>query len=82
MKVAPSLLYIHHASSETYSPIIEIGEPRKAKIPVSDFSIYEEKFRDRLSLLVKEIFNPEIPFTQTKDIDFCEYCDFKTLCKK
>lgn len=82
LKVAPSLLYIHHASSETYSPIIEIGEPRKAKIPVSDFSIYEEKFRDRLSLLIKEIFNPEIPFTQTKDIDFCEYCDFKTLCKK
>nr|MBP6980677.1 PD-(D/E)XK nuclease family protein [Bacteroides sp.] len=82
LKVAPSLLYIHHASSETYSPIIEIGEPRKAKIAVSDFSIYEEKFRDRLSLLIKEIFNPEIPFTQTKDIDFCEYCDFKTLCKK
>lgn len=82
LKVAPSLLYIHHASSETYSPIIEMGEPRKAKIAVSDFSIYEEKFRDRLSLLIKEIFNPEIPFTQTKDIDFCEYCDFKTLCKK
>ena len=26
LKVAPSLLYIHRAASESYSPVIEIGE--------------------------------------------------------
>lgn len=33
LKVAPALLYIHRASSESYSPVVEMGEPRKPKIP-------------------------------------------------
>ena len=29
LKVAPSLLYIHRAATETYSPVIQMGESRK-----------------------------------------------------
>ena len=29
LKVAPSLLYIHRAASESYSPVIEMGAPRQ-----------------------------------------------------
>ena len=31
MKIAPALLYIHRAATETYSPVIQMGEPRKPK---------------------------------------------------
>lgn len=82
LKVAPSLLYIHRAATETYSPVIQIGEPRKAKEPVNDFSKNEKEFRERLQALLEEIFNPEIPFTQTETIEKCAYCDFKALCKR
>lgn len=82
LKVAPSLLYIHRAASEDYSPVIEMGEPRQPKVPVDDFSIYEDEFRDRLNTLLSEIFNPEEPFTQTDNLKSCEYCDFKALCKR
>ncbi|KAA6335059.1 ATP-dependent helicase/deoxyribonuclease subunit B, partial [termite gut metagenome] len=82
LKVAPALLYIHRAASEAYSPVIEMGEPRKPKIPVEDFSLYEDEFRERLLLLLEEIYNPQEPFTQTPHTVKCQYCNFKGICGK
>ncbi len=77
--VVPSLLHIHKAASESYSPVVEMGEPRK-KQPVTNFSEYEEEFRERLHNLLREIFDPTVPFAQTDILSKCEYCDFKALC--
>ena len=82
LKVAPSLLYIHRAASESYSPVVCLKEPRKPEIPVTDFSIYVEEFRSHLHALLTEIFSPEINFEQTTIEEKCTYCDFKTFCKK
>ena len=75
-KIAPSLLYIHRAASEDYSPVVCF----KPAIPISDFSVYEEEFRERLQKLLEEIFNKDVPFSQTEIEKKCEYCDFKALC--
>lgn len=80
--VAPALLYIHRAASENYSPVIQMGEPRKPKEPVDNFAQYEGDFRENLKTLLEDIFNPDISFTQTEIEDKCAYCDFRTLCKK
>lgn len=82
MKIAPALLYIHRAATETYSPVIQMGEPRKPKEAVEDFNKYEKEYRERLQGLLEEIFNPEKSFTQTEIIEKCTYCDFKALCKR
>lgn len=81
-RVAPALLYIHRAASENYSPVIQIGEPRKPKERVEDFAKYEEEFRKYLNELLETIFNSNVSFTQTDIEDKCAYCDFKALCKK
>lgn len=80
--VAPALLYIHRAASENYSPVIQMGEPRKPKEPVDNFAQYEGDFRENLKTLLEDIFNPDISFTQTEIEDKCAYCDFRALCKK
>lgn len=80
--VAPALLYIHRAASEKYSPVIQMGEPRKPKEPVDNFAQYEGDFRENLKTLLEDIFNPDISFTQTEIEDKCAYCDFRALCKK
>ncbi|WP_286811362.1 PD-(D/E)XK nuclease family protein [Bacteroides sp. Phil13] len=82
LKVAPSLLYIHQAASETYSPVIEMGEARQPKMPVNNFAFYEDEFRERLQTLLQEIYNPEEAFTQTEDTKKCEFCDFRELCRR
>lgn len=80
--VAPALLYIHRAASENYSPVIQMGEPRKPKEPIDNFAQYEGDFRENLKTLLENIFNPDISFTQTEIEDKCAYCDFRALCKK
>lgn len=80
--VAPALLYIHRAASEKYSPVIQMGEPRKPKEPVDNIAQYEGDFRENLKTLLEDIFNPDISFTQTEIEDKCAYCDFRALCKK
>jgi ATP-dependent helicase/DNAse subunit B len=82
LKVAPSLLYIHKAASEDYSPVICIKEARKEAEPITDFSIYEEDFRERIQRLLDEIFHPDIDFTQTEIEEKCSYCIFKAFCRK
>lgn len=81
LKIAPALLYIHKASSETYSPVIKMGELRN-KQEVNDFKVYEEDFRENLNNLLQEIYNPDVPFNQTENKKICEYCDYKILCKR
>ena len=82
LKVAPSLLYIHKAASEDYSPVICLKEPRKEALQVTDYSYFEEEFREGLQKLLDEIFHPEVDFTQTEIEEKCAYCDFKALCRK
>ncbi len=82
LKVAPSLLYIHRAASEEYSPVICMGEPRKPKEPVLDFSMYEAEFREHLQQLLNEIFNQDLSFEQTPIEEKCKYCDYKGICRK
>ena len=82
LQVAPSLLYIHWASSDKYSPVIEMGEPHKSKVSVMNFSLLEKDFRARLKTLVEEIFGMSEPFTQTEFDNRCEYCEFKKLCRR
>jgi hypothetical protein len=41
-----------------------------------------EIFNIKLELLIKEIFNTEIPFIQTEEINNCRNCDFKGICNR
>ncbi|MDR0893228.1 MAG: PD-(D/E)XK nuclease family protein [Mediterranea sp.] len=83
LQVAPALLYIHRAASESYSPVIEMGEARKPKLPVNNFALLEDDFRARLLTLLEEIFSTDQPFTQTDDEKKCAYCPFaQGLCRK
>ena len=81
-RVSPALLYIHQAAKDDYSPVIQLGEPRKAKEAVEDFSRYEPEFRERLQALLEEIFHPDINFNQTEVPEKCTYCDYRKLCRK
>lgn len=39
-----------------------------------------EAFRERLSAIVHEIFDPDMPFYQTKEKENCRYCLFAPMC--
>jgi ATP-dependent helicase/DNAse subunit B len=43
-------------------------------------------FKSKLELKMKEkfteLFNPEVPFRQTDNLNACTYCDFKGICQR
>lgn len=47
---------------------------------VPSSSKFIQLMKERLSGLLREISDPEIPFTRTEDRKTCGYCDFKNIC--
>jgi hypothetical protein len=41
-----------------------------------------EPFQAGLKALLQEIIDPEVPFTQTKDLQTCSYCEYNVLCNR
>lgn len=41
---------------------------------------YYKDFYDNLISLIQEIYNPDVPFTQTEDEATCDYCIYKNIC--
>ncbi len=50
--------------------------------PVEDISIFMDEFTEQFNDLLSEIFNPNIPFSQTEKIESCKYCGFKDICER
>ena len=73
--VSPALLFIQHAGSEDYTPVLSID-----KEEVTDVTVYEEDFLRNLTEKLEEIHNPNIAFAPTDNTDSCQYCPYKQMC--
>ena len=73
--VSPALLFIQHAGSDDYTPVLSID-----KEEVTDVTVYEEDFLRNLTEKLEEIHNPNIAFTPTDNTDSCKYCPYKQMC--
>ena len=80
--VRPALFYPRLATAESYSPALSIGPPRKS-VTIEDFAHeYEAPFREHLDRLLREIFDPSVPFSPCQDKTLCTYCDCRRLCRR
>ena len=77
----PELLFIHKAAVPDFDCAIYVGS-KKEKQKVTDFKPFEEAFKTNLNNLIINLFNSEIPFSQTPHPEKCTYCDYKNLCRR
>lgn len=52
------------------------------KQEVDDVSAYFPAFEILLNNKIVELFNQDVPFTQTENEKNCEYCPFRSLCER
>ena len=74
--VAPALLFIQHAGSEDYDPILTLGNTQIKDMRRQCGTTFDE-------LLVKkieEIYEPENPFSPTQDRSMCNTCPYRQMC--
>ncbi len=75
--VAPALLFIQHAGSEQYNPILKFGREL-----INDVAPYSQRFNELLEQKVKEIFAEDNAFTPTEDQKICATCPYQLMCRR
>ena len=74
--VAPALLFIQHAGTDNYNPILKFGGDDILDVATPD----GERFDELLTAKVNEIFDPTAPFRPTADTDRCRICPYASIC--
>jgi ATP-dependent exoDNAse (exonuclease V) beta subunit len=78
-RLVPSIIFLRDVFKKDFSAdIID----KTQSMPVSNFLDYKNEFLTCMTTLLEEIFNPEIPFEATAEIENCKYCAFAKICGK
>ena len=80
--IQPGIYYVRSLFADPFDPSVCHRIERGKSEKVEDFSGYAQAFEEGLRGCLDEIFNPEIPFTQTPTGKACSYCPFKGICGK
>lgn len=80
--IQPGIYYVRSLFSDPFDPSVYHRIERGKSEKVEHFSGYAQAFEEGLRGCLDEIFNPEIPFTQTPTGKACSYCPFKGICGK
>lgn len=79
--IQPGLFNSKDLFSNQFDTLLTQSVDRKSR-SVLDYGDFEEEFTEVLGYLLTEIFNTEVPFTQTEDEQKCQYCTYKNICNK
>jgi CRISPR/Cas system-associated exonuclease Cas4 (RecB family) len=80
-KVTPAPFFLRNICKSDFDYHINRSENR-IKTQVTDFDEYSLEFQNKLQLLIDELFDEKIPFTQTEDIKFCLNCPYNAICMR
>jgi ATP-dependent helicase/DNAse subunit B len=79
--VQSGLYVVRKLFGKDYSPKFEMREGKGLESIIS-FNPYLEMFNENMENLLRRIYDPNIPFSQTTITKRCEYCDFKGICQR
>ncbi len=77
LPVSPALLFIQHAGSSDYNPVLMFGDKR-----INDVEDDRPRFGELLSQTIDDMFNPDISFQPTDNRQRCQWCPYNLLCSK
>lgn len=81
--VVPCIYDVRTMNRPNFKPYLDLKVGREI-IEVNSEMLKElmPDFKTELSYTISELFDTDIPFTQTNNEKICEWCNFKTLCSK
>lgn len=82
MPIQPAIYYLRTLFQRSFNPVVEQKKGRGKADKVNSFQDFVADFEDKLRQCLDEIFNLDIPFTQTETGKACAYCSFRGLCGK
>jgi CRISPR/Cas system-associated exonuclease Cas4 (RecB family) len=76
-KVLPGLIFFRQSHDEDFSSSILMGKQQ-----INDFSKVKDEFEALLKSGLENLFNADLPFTQTPNLKTCKYCSYKLICRR
>jgi CRISPR/Cas system-associated exonuclease Cas4 (RecB family) len=74
-RVVPGLINRLNLFDENFSFGLQMG-----KETITDAVGYLDEFEASLKLVLEELFDPEVPFDQTRDLMNCKFCPYGQIC--
>lgn len=75
----PTLYYVRAMNRPDYDPRLD---DRELGIRGARYTHYAARFEECLRTTLAEMYDPAVPFRQCADADTCQFCDFRTICKR
>ena len=80
LPLKPAIFNLREMFGDDFNPYLQQKQPYKTGVEVNDYREFEAEYREGLTFLLEDIYNPEIPFDQTDDLKKCGYCPYKEIC--
>jgi hypothetical protein len=75
--VMPAILYVNKRLTEIEDIQIKLNKEK-----LTDIRQIKNDFFNYLNKIISDVFDAQIPFSQTENEDACVHCDFKQICKR
>lgn len=87
--IIPMIYPIRKVETQKFSPLLISAEKRAdgsstrtQKVAIGDFREYIPEVKERLTEILNDLFNPEIPFKAADNDHSCKFCEFKAICQR
>jgi ATP-dependent helicase/DNAse subunit B len=81
--ISPLVYDVKNMYSHSYDPsVIYKNDKIKQNLDERLFEEIMPDYQNSIKMILEEMFNPEIPFTQTEIEENCKYCKYKVICSK
>lgn len=80
--IVPQIYYVKSIFKNDFTTQIIQKPERNVTFLVENFADYEDEFNEKLTAILEEIYNPEIPFIQCESNKPCKFCPFNVICRR
>ncbi|MCH7410356.1 PD-(D/E)XK nuclease family protein [Belliella sp. DSM 111904] len=79
----PALFNFKEIFKDDFNPYLkEKPIPKVAAQEVQDYKLLQDQYESTLKVLLEELYDSNIPFDQTNNLEKCKYCPYIELCSR
>lgn len=80
LPLKPALFNFRQIFSEDFNPYLQLKTGRGQSEEVQDYRHFAEAYQSQLQGSLEDLYDGQMPFSQTEVIEKCEYCAYKGIC--
>lgn len=76
----PALFNFKEIFKDDFNPYLQQKESRATGVEIGDYRNYQSEYESGLRTMLEEMYDPEVPFSQTENLEKCKYCAYIGIC--